>query len=120
MNEEAPELRITVCKLVTVSLLEVFKDVIPSYQIKHQDNPGVKCKECLQYDGSIEQCLCLWHMTHFYVFIGWSAEVSAYCLVHACQFTSFISQTPQKILIKFYVQDLHLKLLGTFNFDPCW
>jgi hypothetical protein len=48
MNEETPELRITVCKLVTLSLLEVFKDVIPSYQIKHQDNPGVKCKVCLR------------------------------------------------------------------------
>jgi hypothetical protein len=27
-----------------VSLLEVFKDVIPTYQIKHQDTPGVLCK----------------------------------------------------------------------------
>ncbi|PNF17218.1 hypothetical protein B7P43_G05235 [Cryptotermes secundus] len=45
MNEETPELRITVCKLVIVSLLEVFRDVVPSYQIKHQDNPGVKLKK---------------------------------------------------------------------------
>lgn len=44
MNEDAPDLRITVCKLVMVSLLEVFKDVIPTYQIKHQDTPGVLCK----------------------------------------------------------------------------
>ncbi|XP_069671581.1 nucleolar complex protein 3 [Periplaneta americana] len=45
MNEQTPELRITVRKLVTMSLLEVFKDVIPSYQIKHQDNQGVKLKK---------------------------------------------------------------------------
>lgn len=49
MNEDAPDLRITVCKLVMVSLLEVFKDVIPTYQIKHQDTPGVLCKVSLQH-----------------------------------------------------------------------
>lgn len=51
-NEESPELRITVCKLATVSLLEVFKDIIPSYQIKHQENTGVKLKkETLKIQG---------------------------------------------------------------------
>jgi len=49
MNEDAPDLRITVCKLVMVSLLEVFKDVIPTYQIKHQDTPGVLCKVSSQH-----------------------------------------------------------------------
>ena len=49
MNEESPELRITVCKLATVSLLEVFKDIIPSYQIKHQENPRVKCESHPSY-----------------------------------------------------------------------
>lgn len=52
MKEDAPELRITVCKLVMVSLLEVFKDVIPTYQIKHQDSPGVQLKkETLKLQG---------------------------------------------------------------------
>lgn len=52
MNEDAPDLRITVCKLVVVSLLEVFKDVIPTYQIKHQDTPGVLLKkETLKLQG---------------------------------------------------------------------
>ncbi|GFG40146.1 hypothetical protein Cfor_08231, partial [Coptotermes formosanus] len=52
MNEDAPELRITVRKLIMVSLLEVFKDVIPTYQIKHQDTPGVQLKkETLKLQG---------------------------------------------------------------------
>ncbi|KAJ9578237.1 hypothetical protein L9F63_005536 [Diploptera punctata] len=52
MNEECPELRITVSKLVTISLLEVFKDIIPSYQIKHQENPRVRLKKVtLQLQG---------------------------------------------------------------------
>ncbi|XP_014241260.1 nucleolar complex protein 3 homolog [Cimex lectularius] len=42
-----PELQITLKKLVMVSLLEVFKDILPSYQIKHQDNKesNVKLKK---------------------------------------------------------------------------
>jgi len=54
MNEDARDLRFTVCKLVTVSLLEVFKDVIPTYQIKHQDTPGVLCKVFSQHADSPE------------------------------------------------------------------
>lgn len=44
MNENIPEIYFTVKKLATVSLLEVFKDLIPSYQIKPPINDGVKCK----------------------------------------------------------------------------
>lgn len=39
MGKRDPELQITVKKLVTVSLMEVFKDLLPAYQIKHQDVP---------------------------------------------------------------------------------
>ncbi|KAJ8963515.1 hypothetical protein NQ314_005576 [Rhamnusium bicolor] len=43
MDEETPEVYLTVRKLVIVSLLEVFKDILPSYEIKHTNNEGVKC-----------------------------------------------------------------------------
>lgn len=59
MNEDAPDLRFTVCKLVTVSLLEVFKDVIPTYQIKHQDTPGVLCKVSSQHADSPEPAVLM-------------------------------------------------------------
>ncbi|XP_014278519.2 nucleolar complex protein 3 isoform X2 [Halyomorpha halys] len=44
-DEWHPELQVTLRKLVLVSLLEVLKDIIPSYQIKHQENPDVKLKK---------------------------------------------------------------------------
>lgn len=44
-DEWHPELQVTLKKLVTLSLLEVFRDILPSYQIKHQDNPNVKLKK---------------------------------------------------------------------------
>lgn len=45
MNEYIPEVHMTVKKLAAASLLEVFKDLLPSYQIKHNINSdGVKCK----------------------------------------------------------------------------
>uniref|UniRef100_A0A0A9XF28 NOC3-like protein n=3 Tax=Lygus hesperus TaxID=30085 RepID=A0A0A9XF28_LYGHE len=44
-DEWSPELQVTLKKLVTVSLLEVFKDILPGYQIKHQDEPNVKLKK---------------------------------------------------------------------------
>lgn len=37
-----PEVCITAQKLVLVSLLEVFKDLLPDYQIKHQNDQKVK------------------------------------------------------------------------------
>lgn len=43
MDEESSEVFFTVRKLATVSLLEVFKDVLPSYEIKKISNDGVKC-----------------------------------------------------------------------------
>ncbi|XP_073996350.1 nucleolar complex protein 3 isoform X2 [Rhodnius prolixus] len=44
-DEWHPELQVTLKKLVAISLLEVFRDILPSYQIKHQDNPNVKLKK---------------------------------------------------------------------------
>lgn len=44
MNQYIPEVHLTIKKLATVSLLEVFKDLLPSYQIKPHINDGVKCK----------------------------------------------------------------------------
>ncbi|EFA07654.2 nucleolar complex protein 3 [Tribolium castaneum] len=45
MDEESSEVFFTVRKLATVSLLEVFKDVLPSYEIKKVNNDGVKLKK---------------------------------------------------------------------------
>ncbi|XP_050510797.1 nucleolar complex protein 3 homolog isoform X3 [Diabrotica virgifera virgifera] len=45
MDEEAAQLYITVKKLITVSLLEVFKDILPSYEIKNLMPDGVKLKK---------------------------------------------------------------------------
>lgn len=53
MNEKEPELRITVKKLVTISLMEIFKDLIPAYQIKHQDLPLKKCIIIFSYPESV-------------------------------------------------------------------
>lgn len=44
MDQYIPEVHITIKKLSAVSLLEVFKDLLPSYQIKPHVNDGVKCK----------------------------------------------------------------------------
>lgn len=44
VDEEVPEIHYTVKKLVIMSLLEIFKDVLPSYEIKHIQQDGVKCK----------------------------------------------------------------------------
>lgn len=44
MDESNPEVYITVRKLATVSLLEVFKDLLPSYNISQVQPEGVKCK----------------------------------------------------------------------------
>lgn len=68
MKEDAPDLRITVCKLVMVSLLEVFKDVIPNYQIKHQDTPGVLCKVSLQHADSPEPAMLTFLVPNPFVF----------------------------------------------------
>jgi len=68
MKEDAPDLRITVCKLVMVSLLEVFKDVIPNYQIKHQDTPGVLCKVSLQHADSLEPAMLTFLVPNPFVF----------------------------------------------------
>ncbi|CAK9795003.1 Nucleolar complex protein 3 homolog [Anthophora plagiata] len=45
MEENDPEVYITVRKLATVSILEVFKDLLPSYQILHVQQKDVKLKK---------------------------------------------------------------------------
>ncbi|KAI4504694.1 hypothetical protein M0802_000244 [Mischocyttarus mexicanus] len=45
MEESNPEIYITVKKLATISLLEVFKDLLPSYQILQLKPEGVKLKK---------------------------------------------------------------------------
>lgn len=43
MDERASEVYITVRKLAMVSLLEVFKDLLPSYSLLQVSQEGVKC-----------------------------------------------------------------------------
>uniref|UniRef100_A0A1B6C2B6 Nucleolar complex protein 3 homolog n=1 Tax=Clastoptera arizonana TaxID=38151 RepID=A0A1B6C2B6_9HEMI len=57
LNEYRPELQYTVKKLVALSLTEVFKDILPSYQIKHQDNPSVKLKKDTKHLQDYEKSL---------------------------------------------------------------
>lgn len=45
MDDETPEVYFTVRKLVIVSLLEVFKDILPLYEIKNVLQDGVKVKK---------------------------------------------------------------------------
>ncbi|XP_043601179.1 nucleolar complex protein 3 homolog isoform X1 [Bombus pyrosoma] len=45
MEETNPEVYITVRKLATISLLEIFKDLLPSYQILQIQQEGVKLKK---------------------------------------------------------------------------
>ena len=49
MEETNPEVYITVRKLATVSLMEVFKDLLPSYQILQIPQEGVKCMYIIIY-----------------------------------------------------------------------
>ena len=44
MEEKNPEVYITVRKLATASLLEIFKDILPSYHIVQIKQDGVKRK----------------------------------------------------------------------------
>lgn len=49
IDEEIEGVYFTVRKLAVVSLLEVFKDILPSYQLKPQIVDGVKCKQKLTW-----------------------------------------------------------------------
>lgn len=49
MDEEAPQVYFSVRKLATVSLLEIFKDILPGYEIKKMENEGVKCMYCFYF-----------------------------------------------------------------------
>lgn len=42
LDDNVPEIYISLKKIVIISLLEVFKDLLPTYQIQPQDNAGVK------------------------------------------------------------------------------
>lgn len=42
MEDETPEVYFTVRKLVIVSLVEVFKDILPDYELKNVNPDGVK------------------------------------------------------------------------------
>lgn len=44
LEEDVLDASLSIRKLIIVSLLEVFKDILPSYEIKHQDSGNVKCK----------------------------------------------------------------------------
>lgn len=44
LDEDIPELHYTVKKLIIMSLLEIFKDVLPSYEIKNIRQEAVKRK----------------------------------------------------------------------------
>jgi len=44
MEKRDPELQVTIKKLVTLTLLEVFKDLLPGYQLKLDQYDGIKCK----------------------------------------------------------------------------
>lgn len=44
LEEKIPEIHYTVQKLVIISLLEIFKDILPSYEIKNISQEGVRCK----------------------------------------------------------------------------
>ncbi|ERL92295.1 hypothetical protein D910_09612, partial [Dendroctonus ponderosae] len=45
MDDETPEVFFTVRKLVIVSLVEVFKDILPDYELKNVNPDGVKLKK---------------------------------------------------------------------------
>ncbi|XP_057663387.1 nucleolar complex protein 3 homolog [Diorhabda carinulata] len=45
MEDETAQLYVSVKKLILVSLLEIFKDILPSYEIKHVNTEGVKLKK---------------------------------------------------------------------------
>ncbi|KRT86468.1 hypothetical protein AMK59_2643, partial [Oryctes borbonicus] len=44
-DDETVNASLSIKKLIIISLLEVFKDILPSYQIKFQDNKSVKLKK---------------------------------------------------------------------------
>lgn len=44
IDEEVEGAYFTIRKLAVVALLEVFKDILPSYQLKPEITEGVKCK----------------------------------------------------------------------------
>lgn len=45
MDDQTPEVYFTVRKLVIVSLVEIFKDILPDYEIKNVKPEGVKLKK---------------------------------------------------------------------------
>ncbi|GLG95825.1 Nucleolar complex protein 3 homolog [Gryllus bimaculatus] len=65
LNTEDSEVQLTVQKLAAVSLMEVFKDLLPSYQIKHQEKKGgVKLKKTTQQLENYEKSLLKAYKTY--------------------------------------------------------
>lgn len=60
MERRDPELQVTIKKLVTLTLLEVFKDLLPSYQLKLDQFDGVKCKLVLHNNAMMKNLLFLY------------------------------------------------------------
>ncbi|CAG9821319.1 unnamed protein product [Phaedon cochleariae] len=61
MDEETEEIFITVRKLVVVSLCEVFKDILPSYEIKNIVGEGVRLKKDTLKLQKFEENLLLYY-----------------------------------------------------------
>lgn len=59
MDEETPEIYFTTQKLVIVSLLEVFKDILPEYEIKNIINDGIKCTYIYKFYINIQYKLII-------------------------------------------------------------
>lgn len=54
LDDNTSEVFISLKKIVIISLLEVFKDLLPTYQINDHDSTSVKCKLInLRYNNSI-------------------------------------------------------------------
>ncbi|XP_050299793.1 nucleolar complex protein 3 homolog [Anthonomus grandis grandis] len=61
MDEETPEVYFIVRKLVTISLMEVFKDILPDYEIKNVNPDGVKLKKDTLKLQKYEEMLLLYY-----------------------------------------------------------
>ncbi|KAK6639087.1 hypothetical protein RUM43_007357 [Polyplax serrata] len=57
LNETDPEVCVTIKKLTLVSILEVFKDLLPEYEIKHHNNANVKLKKTVKQLQTFESSL---------------------------------------------------------------
>lgn len=61
MDDETAQLYVSVKKLILVSLLEIFKDILPSYEIKNVSTEGVKLKKDTLKLQKYEETLLLYY-----------------------------------------------------------